>query len=183
MSARAHVPYCHCDVLRELMSECEELCGYTLNLAFVSWRVWLHPYAVWRALPCVTGVVAGGGRIDKPILKAGRAYHKYKAKRNCWPRVRGVAMNVSWHSATVLYNANQVGPIKCTQCVQIIQLSKRTIMRLDLDKCNLLESWLMCEVDSVNLWIDIAGIQVPVTLACMSWFQVSSESWEVLWAP
>lgn len=42
-----------------------------------------------------SGVVAGGGRIDKPILKAGRAYHKYKAKRNCWPRVRGVAMNVS----------------------------------------------------------------------------------------
>jgi len=28
------------------------------------------------------GVVAGGGRIDKPLLKAGRAYHKYKAKRN-----------------------------------------------------------------------------------------------------
>lgn len=42
-----------------------------------------------------SGIVAGGGRIDKPILKAGRAYHKYKAKRNCWPRVRGVAMNVS----------------------------------------------------------------------------------------
>ena len=33
--------------------------------------------------------------MDKPILKAGRAYHKYKAKRNCWPIVRGVAMNVS----------------------------------------------------------------------------------------
>jgi len=41
------------------------------------------------------GIVAGGGRIDKPVLKAGRAYHKYKAKRNCWPIVRGVAMNVS----------------------------------------------------------------------------------------
>src|ERR1700722_695023 len=27
------------------------------------------------------GVVAGGGRIDKPLLKAGRAYYKYKAKR------------------------------------------------------------------------------------------------------
>ena len=39
--------------------------------------------------------MAGGGRIDKPMLKAGRAYHKYKAKRNCWPKVRGVAMNVS----------------------------------------------------------------------------------------
>merc|ERR1739844_794831 len=25
------------------------------------------------------GIVAGGGRIDKPMLKAGRAYHKYKA--------------------------------------------------------------------------------------------------------
>jgi len=39
------------------------------------------------------GLVAGGGRIDKPMLKAGNAYHKYKAKRNSWPRVRGVAMN------------------------------------------------------------------------------------------
>merc|ERR1719339_731861 len=45
----------------------------------------------------VVGVVAGGGRIDKPILKAGRAYHKYKAKRNCWPKVRGVAMNPVEH--------------------------------------------------------------------------------------
>jgi len=41
----------------------------------------------------MVGLVAGGGRIDKPMLKAGRAYHKYKAKRNSWPRVRGVAMN------------------------------------------------------------------------------------------
>merc|ERR1712098_849239 len=43
------------------------------------------------------GLVAGGGRIDKPILKAGRAYHKYKVKRNCWPKVRGVAMNPVEH--------------------------------------------------------------------------------------
>lgn len=35
----------------------------------------------------MVGIVAGGGRIDKPILKAGRAYHKYKVKRNCWPKV------------------------------------------------------------------------------------------------
>merc|ERR1712179_44999 len=45
----------------------------------------------------VVGIVAGGGRIDKPILKAGRAYHKYKAKRNCWPKVRGVAMSPVEH--------------------------------------------------------------------------------------
>uniref|UniRef100_A0A2R9CCB7 Large ribosomal subunit protein uL2 n=1 Tax=Pan paniscus TaxID=9597 RepID=A0A2R9CCB7_PANPA len=45
----------------------------------------------------VGGVVARGGRNDKAILKAGRAHHKYKAKRNCWPRVRGVAMNLVEH--------------------------------------------------------------------------------------
>merc|ERR1712080_185370 len=43
------------------------------------------------------GIVAGGGRVDKPMLKAGRAYHKYKVKRNCWPVVRGVAMNPVEH--------------------------------------------------------------------------------------
>ena len=36
----------------------------------------------------MVGIVAGGGRIDKPMLKAGRAYHKYKVKRNSWPKVR-----------------------------------------------------------------------------------------------
>merc|ERR1711860_307644 len=45
----------------------------------------------------MVGIVAGGGRIDKPLLKAGRAYHKYKAKRNSWPKVRGVAMNPVEH--------------------------------------------------------------------------------------
>ncbi|ANQ08832.1 60S ribosomal protein L8 [Plasmodium coatneyi] len=41
----------------------------------------------------MVGVVGAGGRIDKPILKAGVAHHKYRVKRNCWPKVRGVAMN------------------------------------------------------------------------------------------
>jgi large subunit ribosomal protein L8e len=45
----------------------------------------------------MVGIVAGGGRMDKPILKAGVAYHKYKAKRNEWPKVRGVAMNPVEH--------------------------------------------------------------------------------------
>lgn len=45
------------------------------------------------ACRAMIGLVAGGGRTDKPILKAGRAYHKYKVKRNEWPKVRGVAMN------------------------------------------------------------------------------------------
>lgn len=45
----------------------------------------------------ISGIVAGGGRIDKPLLKAGRAYHKYKVKRNSWPKVRGVCMNPVEH--------------------------------------------------------------------------------------
>merc|ERR1712130_760771 len=40
----------------------------------------------------MVGVIAGGGRPEKPMLKAGRAYHKYKVKRNCWPKVSGVCM-------------------------------------------------------------------------------------------
>lgn len=39
------------------------------------------------------GIIAGGGRTEKPIMKAGRAYYKYKARGKAWPRVRGVAMN------------------------------------------------------------------------------------------
>jgi len=45
----------------------------------------------------MVGVVGGGGRVDKPVLKAGRAHHKFKAKRNRWPIVRGVAMNPVEH--------------------------------------------------------------------------------------
>eukprot|EP00798_Chlamydomonas_sp_ICE-L_P023914 gene23914-9485_t len=43
------------------------------------------------------GQVAGGGRTEKPLMKAGNAFHKYKCKRNSWPKVRGVAMNPCEH--------------------------------------------------------------------------------------
>lgn len=41
------------------------------------------------------GVTACGGVHEKPLLKASRAYFKYKARGQlgAWPRVRGVAMN------------------------------------------------------------------------------------------
>ncbi len=45
----------------------------------------------------MVGIVAGGGRTDKPILKAGIAYHKARAKKKNWPKVRGVAMNPVEH--------------------------------------------------------------------------------------
>lgn len=43
------------------------------------------------------GVVAGGGRPDKPFLKAGKKFHWMKAKRRPYPRVRGVAMAPTFH--------------------------------------------------------------------------------------
>lgn len=45
----------------------------------------------------VVGITAGGGRMDKPVLKAGNSFHKYRVKRNCWPKVRGCAMNPVEH--------------------------------------------------------------------------------------
>merc|ERR1712060_280921 len=53
-----------------------------------------------RASGCncmVVGIAAGGGRMDKPVLKAGNNFHKYRVKRNCWPKVRGSAMNPVEH--------------------------------------------------------------------------------------
>merc|ERR1712124_132394 len=52
---------------------------------------------VSAASRAVIGIVAGGGRTDKPVLKAGNNYHKFKVKRNCWPKVRGCAMNPVEH--------------------------------------------------------------------------------------
>ncbi|EAX90066.1 ribosomal protein L8, putative [Trichomonas vaginalis G3] len=39
------------------------------------------------------GIVAGGGRPEKPLLKAGNVHYKYKAKRHTWPVVCGIKMN------------------------------------------------------------------------------------------
>jgi large subunit ribosomal protein L2 len=43
------------------------------------------------------GVVAGGGRTDKPFLKAGNKFHYKKSKAKKWPVVRGVAMVAASH--------------------------------------------------------------------------------------
>jgi large subunit ribosomal protein L2 len=43
------------------------------------------------------GIVAGGGRGEKPFVKAGNKYHKMRNTASNWPRVRGVAMNVIDH--------------------------------------------------------------------------------------
>ena len=43
------------------------------------------------------GVAAGGGRTDKPLLKAGNAHHKYKARNKYWPRVSPNSMSAYDH--------------------------------------------------------------------------------------
>ena|SRR3989344_2401837 len=43
------------------------------------------------------GMVAAGGRSEKPFIKAGKKYWAVKARRRNWPIVRGVAMNPSSH--------------------------------------------------------------------------------------
>jgi len=43
------------------------------------------------------GVVAGGGRTEKPFVKAGKKYHKMRSRGTKYPRVRGVAMNAVDH--------------------------------------------------------------------------------------
>ena len=43
------------------------------------------------------GICAGGGRLDKPLMRAGTALHKYKAKNKLWPQSGGQKMNAVDH--------------------------------------------------------------------------------------
>jgi len=45
----------------------------------------------------ILGVVAGGGRREKPILKAGNAFYKARARNHLFPVVSGSAMNAVSH--------------------------------------------------------------------------------------
>ncbi len=43
------------------------------------------------------GIVAGGGKRDKPFIKAGPMHHRMRAKGHLYPRTSGVAMNAVDH--------------------------------------------------------------------------------------
>ena len=43
------------------------------------------------------GMVAGGGRVEKPFLKAGKRYHQMRARNKLYPRVKGNAQNAVDH--------------------------------------------------------------------------------------
>lgn len=53
----------------------------------------------WFSEMCMAtiGIVAGGGRSEKPFVKAGNKYHKMKSQAQKWPRSSGVKMNVIDH--------------------------------------------------------------------------------------
>ena len=43
------------------------------------------------------GIIAGAGRLEKPILKAGKKHYMTKARGKLWPRTSAVKMNVIDH--------------------------------------------------------------------------------------
>jgi len=45
----------------------------------------------------VVGTIAGSGRLDKPIVKAGKQFHIKKSKSKLWPRTSAVKMNAIDH--------------------------------------------------------------------------------------
>jgi large subunit ribosomal protein L2 len=45
----------------------------------------------------VVGQIAGHGRLDKPIIKAGKNHHIKKARNKLWPRTSAVKMNAIDH--------------------------------------------------------------------------------------
>jgi len=45
----------------------------------------------------IIGVIAGAGRLDKPVIKAGKKFHMKKSRNRLWPRTSAVKMNVIDH--------------------------------------------------------------------------------------
>lgn len=45
----------------------------------------------------IIGTVAGGGRPEKPLLKAGTHFHKMVARNKLWPRIHGTSQNAVNH--------------------------------------------------------------------------------------
>lgn len=45
----------------------------------------------------IVGTIAGAGRLDKPIIKAGKSFYIKKSRNKLWPRTSAVKMNVIDH--------------------------------------------------------------------------------------
>ena len=85
------------------------------------------------------GIVAGGGRTDKPMLsmwasdlnqtdalltlfaEASRAKHKFAVKRNSWPKTRGVAMNPVDHVRRMLTSVHRA-PANIRSSLTVVEI-------------------------------------------------------------
>ena len=45
----------------------------------------------------IIGIIAGAGRLEKPVVKAGKKFHIKKTKSKLWPRTSAVKMNAIDH--------------------------------------------------------------------------------------
>ncbi|MBW3021018.1 50S ribosomal protein L2 [Candidatus Woesearchaeota archaeon] len=61
------------------------------------------------------GVVAGGGRTEKPLMKAGNKYKLMKAKHKLYPRVCGISMNSVDHPFGGKCNHIKGRPTQCSR--------------------------------------------------------------------
>jgi len=43
------------------------------------------------------GIICGGGRLEKPLLKASGSFYKHRSRSRIWPKVRGVHMSAYSH--------------------------------------------------------------------------------------
>jgi large subunit ribosomal protein L8e len=90
------------------------------------------------------GIVAGGGRTDKPLLskrnctlpsyeeltilaEASRAKHKFAVKRNSWPKTRGVAMNPVDHVRD--FHASDANVLTCVCSSPMVVVTINTLAK------------------------------------------------------
>jgi large subunit ribosomal protein L2 len=67
--------------------------GNTVTVIFASKK----RKALHQSCRACIGVAAGGGRTEKPLLRAGNAYWKNKAKNRRWPIIGGTSQNAVSH--------------------------------------------------------------------------------------
>lgn len=60
------------------------------------------------------GIVASGGRVEKPMLKAGKMYHLSKSRSFKYPRARGKAMGAYAHPAGGGHHPKGLTPVSRT---------------------------------------------------------------------
>lgn len=61
------------------------------------------------------GTIAGSGRTEKPLLKAGTKHYKMKAKNKIWPSVSGTSMNAVDHPFGGTSSSNKGRPTQSSR--------------------------------------------------------------------